>query len=370
MISSDLIPFNDLSRTEPELLNAIQERMNSVVKSGWYVMGPEHLSLESELSKYLGVEHVINVANGTDALQLGLAALGVKARDLVVTVANAGGYTSVATRLLGAIPAYCDVDENTHLMSAETLRNCLSNLSKLPSAIVVTHLYGALAPVQELKVVADEFEIPILEDCAQSLGARVGHLYGGTLADISTTSFYPTKNLGALGDGGAVFTNDEVYANRVISMRQYGWNGKYNMEFLGGQNSRLDEIQAAVLRIKLPMLDKWNHRRREIHSRYEAANNGKIKLVNSASESFVAHLAVATSTKRDDVQGFLANKGIKTEIHYPVPDHKQSISAPFERAEDLSVTDRLSSEIFSLPLFPELRDSEINHICEVLSELE
>lgn len=369
MTASELIPFNDLSRTPAELLSNIQSAISDVVASGWYVMGPEHNSLEQELAQYVGVKHAVNVANGTDALQLGLAALGVSAGDVVVTVANAGGYTSIATRLLGAVPAYCDVDARTHLMSAETLEVCLTELSKKPAAIVVTHLYGALAPVAEIKKIAEQHGIPVLEDCAQSLGAATAGKRGGSLADIATTSFYPTKNLGAVGDAGAVFTNDDRLAHNVKTMRQYGWNGKYNMESTGGQNSRLDEVQAAVLRVKLPLLDSWNQRRRDIHSRYEAASSGTVAFVNRSNESFVGHLAVVTSPNRSLLQEKLAKSGIKTEIHYPIPDHKQTLPAPFERATDLSVTERLATEIFSLPLFPELTDSEVDRICEALSEL-
>lgn len=363
------IPFNDLSRTPEDLLARIQDAASKVISSGWFVMGPQHNALESELAHYVGVSDAINVANGTDALQLALAALGVEAGDLVVTVANAGGYTSIATRLLGAIPAYCDVDEKTHLMSAATLRACLENVSKLPKAIVATHLYGALAPIADIHAVAQEYGIPLLEDCAQSLGAAVGGKRGGSLAEISTTSFYPTKNLGAVGDAGAVFTSDPELATTLRRMRQYGWNGKYNMEFTGGKNSRLDELQAAVLRIKLPLLDGWNERRRQIHQRYESVSSSAFSLVNSSQESFVGHLAVAVTSQREHIQATMAERGIKTEIHYPIPDHHQPLAAPFERAEDLSVTDRLAGEIFSLPLFPELTDVEVDRICEGLSSL-
>jgi dTDP-4-amino-4,6-dideoxygalactose transaminase len=369
MASIEQIPFNDLSRIPNDLLAQIQSAVSDVVASGWFVMGPEHNALELELSAYVGVKHAINVANGTDALQLGLAALGVSAGDLVVTVANAGGYTSVAARLLGAVPAYCDVDEQTHLMSPVSLRTCLEELSKKPAAIVVTHLYGALAPVADIYAVAQEYEIPLLEDCAQSLGASVNSKRGGSLAEIATTSFYPTKNLGAVGDAGAVFTNSDELAQKVKTMRQYGWNGKYNMEFNSGQNSRLDELQAAVLRIKLPLLDSWNQRRREIHSRYEAASNGEVTFVNTSTESFVGHLAVVTSPNRTQLLKFFSDRGIKTEIHYPIADHQQLLPAPFERSQDLSVTERLTTEIFSLPLFPELTDSEVDRICDALTEV-
>jgi aminotransferase EvaB len=374
IISSEpLIPFNDLGRVSPELLAELQAAAARVIASGWFVMGPEHEALEAELASYVGVKHAVNVANGTDALELALGAIGVVRDDLVVTVANAGAYTTVATRLLGAIPAYCDIDPQTHLMSAASFEECLAGLDKTPRAVVVTHLYGALAPVADIARIAVSHGILIVEDCAQSLGAIVGGVRGGSLADVATTSFYPTKNLGALGDAGAVFTSHNDVAARLRYLRQYGWSGKYSIEHVGGRNSRMDELQAAILRVKLPLLDGWNARRRDIHAFYEAANRAHsdsgIELINTANESFVGHLAVGVSASRDDAREKLLARGIKTEIHYPIPDHQQRVDAPFAGARELPVTEWAAQAVISLPVFPELTETDVARIGAGLAAL-
>ncbi|MDH6536588.1 DegT/DnrJ/EryC1/StrS family aminotransferase [Aurantimicrobium minutum] len=362
-----VVPFNDLGRGTRDLRTQIDSAIARVVSSGWFVLGPEHDALEIELSEYLGVKHAINVGNGTDALELALAAVGVTAGSQVVTVANAGAYTSTAALLLGAEPVYCDVDSTTLLMSVETLETTLASLAEKPQAIVVTHLYGALAPIPELVAVARKHNIAIVEDCAQSLGATLGGRRGGSFADISTTSFYPTKNLGALGDGGAVFTNNDELADKVRRMRQYGWASKYSIEYAHGKNSRLDEIQAAILRVKLPLLDAQNERRRNIHSQYESAAHEGIALVNPTTESFIGHLAVVVSDNRDAARASVEASGVKTDVHYPIPDHRQKFPDFVPREASLPVTEWAATSIFSVPLFPELEEREVHVITEALS---
>lgn len=363
-----VVPFNDLSRGTSDIRDQIDVAIARVISSGWFVLGPEHDALESELSEYLGVKHTINVGNGTDALELALAAVGVKAGSQVVTVANAGAYTSTAALLLGAEPVYCDVDPTTLLMSVETLESTLASLAQKPQAIVVTHLYGALAPIPELVAVALKHNIAIIEDCAQSLGATLEGRRGGSFADLSTTSFYPTKNLGALGDGGAVFTNNDELANKVRRMRQYGWGSKYKIEYSHGRNSRLDEIQAAILRVKLPLLDKQNQRRRLIHAQYEAANHEGLRLVNSLREGFIGHLAVVISENRNLARSLVEQSGVATDVHYPIPDHKQLFPEFVPRPTSLEVTEWACQSIFSVPLFPELEQHEVDRVIEALTK--
>lgn len=367
MISSVKVPFNDLGRGTEAIRFEIDEAISRVVSSGWFVLGPEHNALEEELAKYLGVEHAVNVGNGTDALELAMAAVGVKSGSQVVTVANAGAYSSTAALLLGAEPIYCDVDSKTLLMSAETLEETLRKLSDKPQAIVVTHLYGALAPMNTIAEVASRHGIPLIEDCAQSLGAKLDGKFGGTFGDIATTSFYPTKNLGALGDGGAVFTNNSEYAASIRRMRQYGWASKYEIKYSHGKNSRLDEIQAAILRVKLPLLDQNNDKRRAIHQRYETLENQNLKLVNRSGESFIGHLAVLICSGTKDIREKLSQSGIQTEVHYPIPDHKQLFPDFVPRKMPLEVTEWASKNIFSIPLFPELSNNEVDLICNALS---
>lgn len=365
-MTEEVIPFNDLGRGTSDIRDQIDSAIARVLSSGWFVLGPEHDALETELSEYVGTKHAINVGNGTDALELALAAVGVKSGSQVVTVANAGAYTSTAALLLGAKPVYCDVDPKTLLMSVDTLETLLSQLPEKPQAIVVTHLYGALAPIEDLATLARRYDISVVEDCAQSLGASVKGLKGGSFGDISTTSFYPTKNLGALGDGGAVFTNNDDLAENIRRMRQYGWSSKYQIEYAHGKNSRLDEIQAAVLRVKLRMLDKQNDLRRSIHAQYETAALGDMKMVNSASESFIGHLAVVFSENRDSHRRKLDSAGIKTDVHYPIPDHKQHFPDFIPMRTSLPVTEWATQSVFSIPLFPELRQPEVDRIMEAL----
>lgn len=364
--SPDRIPFNDLSRTPADFAAQIESAVARVLASGWYVLGPEHDAFEAELAEYVGTSDVVLLGNGTDALELGLAALGVGAGDRVVTVANAGAYSTIAMRLLGAVPVFAEVSADTHLMTVETFAAALASSPQTPRAVVVTHLYGAVADVEGIAALARRHGIAVLEDCAQSLGARRDGRLAGTVGDLATTSFYPTKNLGALGDGGAVYTNDPALADAVRRMRQYGWTSKYRIEFDHGRNSRLDEIQAAILRIKLPHLDEWNERRRAIHSRYEAASGS---LVHSADEAFIAHLAVATSPHRDRVREQLASAGVSTDVHYPLPDHQQAFPGGLASVS-LPVTERLAGEVFSLPMFPELTESEVDRISEALAAAE
>jgi len=365
--TSTTVPFNDLSRTSPEMSAEIRDAMARVVASGWYVLGPEHDAFEAELADYLGSDHAVALANGTDALELSLSALGVTAGDTVMTVANAGGYTSVATRLLGAEPVYADVSSDTLLLSVKTATEALDALRTPPRVLVVTHLYGAMAPIAELVELAHSRGIAVIEDVAQAIGARAGGRAAGTFADIGTTSFYPTKNLGALGDGGAVVTSNAELAATVRSLRQYGWTSKYRIGRARGRNSRLDELQAAILRVKLPHLDAMNARRRAIHARYEAVSSDALRIVNRSSESFIGHLAVGVASDRDAVRAALDAAGIRTDVHYPIPDHRQDWPGP--AAVELPETEAASASVVSLPMFPELTDGEVDRVVGALQSI-
>jgi dTDP-4-amino-4,6-dideoxygalactose transaminase len=368
MSSAEVVPFNDLSRSHGVIRDAVDAAIARVLSSGWFVLGPEHDAFEAELAAYLGPTYAIGLANGTDALELALAAVGVGRGDRVVTVANAGGYTTIAARLLGAVPAYCDIDPLTMQASAETVRATLDALDVAPAAIVVTHLYGAMAPVEDIVALADERGIPVVEDCAQALGARRDGRAAGSFGLAATTSFYPTKNLGALGDGGAVLTSDPGIAERVRRTRQYGWAAKYRIEQDRGRNSRLDELQAAILRAKLPGLDAANARRREIHDRYREATGDGRRMVSGSGEDFIGHLAVLSSPRRDRDREALAASGIKTDVHYPIPDHRQPLIAA-EQTVSLPETEAAVETIVSLPLFPELSDDEVERVCTALRSL-
>ncbi len=359
------IPFNNLARGVHAIRAELDAAVARVLDSGWFVLGPEHDAFETELASFFGAHHAVLVGNGTDALELGLAALGVGPGDRVVTVANAGGYTSTAVRKLGAIPVYADVDEVTLQMSPAGLQDVLGALATPPKVVVVTHLFGAVGEIEDVVRIARSGGARVLEDCAQCIGATVGGGAAGTFGDIGTTSFYPTKNLGALGDGGALVTDDGDLAATLRRLRQYGWESKYSASTPGGRNSRLDEIQAAVLRVKLPLLTAGNERRREIHRTYENSDASGL-LLHRAGPSYVAHLAIVRSANRTALREAFRVAGVLTDVHYPVPDHRQHVAADETPVVKLPVTERAASEVLSIPVFPELRDDEVARVADIL----
>lgn len=363
-VETQTIPLFDLSRETNEQRSALSGAWDVVLDSGSVIMGPQHNAFEAEFASYVGAAGSVGVANGTDALEIALACIGVAAGDTVVTVANAGGYGSIAALRLGARPVFCDVDNQTLLMSAETLTATLDQLDQAPAAIVVTHLFGALAPIEEIVQIAHAAGIPVVEDCAQSIGARVNGQHCGTFGDIATTSFYPTKNLGAIGDGGAAFSMNAELLAAARTARQYGWSQKYHVDAQYGRNSRLDEVQAAVLRIKLGEFEHRMQQRRDIHARYFEANPGLF--VSAPADSFAPHLAVIRSAHRAAIAEQFSAAGISTGVHYPILDSQQLAWSTY-RTGPLPVSERAVDEILSIPMFPTLRDDEVERVCAVLS---
>lgn len=323
-----------------------------VLDSSHFILGKEVEGFENAFAGYCGVPHCVSVGNGTDALELGLRALGIRTGDTVVAAANAGFYGSAAIRLIGAIPVYVDVDPVTLTMSPERLRVALE---AKPKAVIVTHLYGQLADIESIIASAAEEGIPVIEDCAQAHGAMRDGRRAGSFGSVGCFSFYPTKNLGAMGDGGAVITSDKSTAGRLKQLRQYGWSTKYNVELPCGRNSRMDEIQAAILHDRLPLLDKWNAERREIALRYKTAFSGlPITCTHSSGEDYVAHLFIIRVKHRDSFREFMKKHGVTTEVHYPIPDHLQSGYTASQNPAGLPVTEEACSKVVSLPCYPGL----------------
>jgi dTDP-4-amino-4,6-dideoxygalactose transaminase len=357
------VPLNDLSRALQSERAELLDAMTRVVDSGWLVLGPEHTAFESELAGFLGVRHALGVASGTDALELAMRAVVPADRPVVVTAANCGGYSTTAARRAGLTLRYADVDEDTHLLTPATLAPVLS---PDVGAVVVTHLYGRSADVAAIRAVCEPHGIRVIEDCAQALGATRPEGRVGSLADVAAFSFYPTKNLGALGDGGAVATGSDDVAATVRELRQYGWQGKYTIGRTGGVNSRLDEVQAAVLRTRLPRLDAGNARRRAVLGAYAAAAPAGVRVLPADGPDHVAHLAVVVTDERDRLVAHLAEHGVRTDVHYPVPDHRQPAIAAEHADVHLPVTERLAARVLSLPLFPELTDDEVARVAAAL----
>ncbi len=357
-----MIPINDLTRGIAQS-EEVAEAIARVLKSGYWIQGPEHAAFEREFAEFLGADYLVSVASGTDALEIALRSVGCKRGSKVITVANAGGYTSIAAAIIGCEVIYCDVDADRHLMDPDAL---LPLLSKKISAVVVTHLYGNVAPVSLIKSMCDRFGISVIEDCAQATGASESGNRVGTIGHVGTFSFYPTKNLGGIGDGGALATNHPEVRQRMIELRQYGWASKYKIDIPGGMNSRLDEIQAAVLRVVLPKLDSMNQKRRIILEKYsEAIKESEIRLVTSSHPGNVAHLAVLEIPEnhgRGRFRNFMNEHGIHTDIHYPILDCDQKGLTSAIPSSNLERSRKVSSLIVSIPLFPELSEDELTQI--------
>jgi aminotransferase EvaB len=355
------IAINDLGRHTQATEDVVRPAFERVLRSGWYVLGQEGAAFEREFADYCSTSDCIGVANGTDAIELGLRAIGVGPGSRVATVANAGFYTTTALTALGAEPVFIDIDHQTYLMDLDRLNEVAAR--GYLAAIVVTHLFGLLHDMAAVLHIANRAGIPVFEDCAQAHGACRDGRMAGSFGAAASFSFYPTKNLGALGDGGAITTNDQAIATKIRSLRQYGWESKYRAVLPGSRNSRLDELQAAALRAKLPSLDRWNERRRAIATRYsQEITHPRVACPSVYGEEFVAHLYVVQCEERDDLRAHLASSGILSDVHYPIPDYRQPALERIRQWEALPVTDRLASTILTLPCYPELQDSEVARI--------
>ncbi|HYR06012.1 MAG TPA: DegT/DnrJ/EryC1/StrS family aminotransferase [Gallionella sp.] len=355
--------INDLNRHTQPIQAALSTAIGRVLHSGWFVLGPEVRAFEEEFADYCGTSHCVSLANGTDALELALRALGIGHGKTVLTVANAGMYGTAAILATGAMPVYADILPDTLLMDVADLQHMLNR--QQVDAVIVTHLYGLLADIPEIVRMVHAHKIPVIEDCAQAHGAMLHGQKAGSFGDIGCFSFYPTKNLGALGDGGAIVTSHADLAEKVHRLRQYGWSSKYHANLAGGRNSRLDEMQAAVLRVMLPLLDQWNRRRREIAARYtEGITNPAVITPAIHEEEYVAHLYVIRTTRRDSLKQHLAEAGIPSDIHYPVPDYMQASCRHLFEDIDKPVTSQAGAEVLTLPCFPEMSDGEIDMVID------
>jgi len=343
------VPFFSAAAVNP--VAKARASLDRVIARQWYVLGEEVAAFEHAFAAYCGAAACVALANGTDALELALRASCVGRGDTVVLAANAGFYGSTAVRLVGAEPCYADVDEQSLCISTAAVAQALKQGPV--KAVIATHLYGQLADIEAIASLCQSHDAVLIEDCAQAHGATRNGSKAGSFADIGCFSFYPTKNLGALGDGGAVTCRDEEIADRVRALRQYGWDRKYHNAIGGGRNSRLDELQAAVLNDKLPGLDAANEQRREVARFYQQALAGlALALPPSCGDDFVAHLYVVRSRQRDALRDFLAARGIETAVHYPVPDHRQ-LAWPMP-AVSLPATEAACESVLSLPCYPGL----------------
>jgi dTDP-4-amino-4,6-dideoxygalactose transaminase len=363
-----IIPFNDLRRQYDSIKPIVDEAIARVLASGWYILGPEVEAFENDFAAYCGTSYCVGVANGTDALEIGLRALGISAEDEVITVANAGMYSTTAIRAIGALPVFADIVPDTMTLDPAALDSLTTARTR---AVIVTHLYGYITRMSEIKAFTQHHGLALVEDCAQAHGAVYDGRRSGNWGDVGCFSFYPTKNLGALGDGGAIVTSNLHVTQRARMFRQYGWTRKYEAEVSGGRNSRLDELQAAVLRAKLPYLDSWNQSRYKIAKQYEMGLAHTPLRLPEISDGFqmVNHLFVIRVSDRKHLRAVLHEKGIGNDVHYPIPDHMQTVCMDLGyRLGRLPETEFAANEVLSLPCFPELHTSEVDQVISVIRD--
>jgi dTDP-3-amino-2,3,6-trideoxy-4-keto-D-glucose/dTDP-3-amino-3,4,6-trideoxy-alpha-D-glucose/dTDP-2,6-dideoxy-D-kanosamine transaminase len=355
------VPLNDPGRLNAALQEELEAAIQRVVRSGRYVLGEEVSAFEEAFAAFCGTRHCIGVGNGTDALELALRGLELGPGDQIATVANAGMYATAAIMAVGARPLYIDIEPVSMNMSAASLEQRVGETTK---AVIATHLYGQLAAMEELRTVAQRTGLSLIEDCAQAHGAERDGRRAGSYGDVGCYSFYPTKNLGALGDGGAVVTNDGDLGERLIALRQYGWRQRFVSTPPLGRNSRLDEIQAAVLLVKLQHLPEWNAERRAVIARYgeRLAEHGLL-LPRISGQDHAAHLCVVRTEVRDQLQKHLRQHGIDAAVHYPLPDYRQpSIVAIIGEGEALPETEAATARILSLPCFSGISEPEMEAV--------
>jgi dTDP-4-amino-4,6-dideoxygalactose transaminase len=366
-VSTDRIPFLDVAAAYAELKDELDDAVRRVMASGQFILGPEVTAFEDEFAAYCGTRHAIGVGSGLDALRLVLLGYGIGPGDDVLVPSNTFIATWLAVTQAAARPVPVEPDPATHNVTVGAVEAALTPSTK---AIMPVHLYGTPVDMDALLAVGREHGIPVIEDAAQAHGARCRGRRTGGLGDAAAFSFYPGKNLGALGDAGAVTTDDDALAERIRMLRNYGSRVKYHHD-LQGTNSRLDPLQAAALRVKLRHLDEWNERRRAVAVRYLERLAGSQGLVLPQVPDWaepVWHLFVVRTPRRDVFQERLAEAGVDTIIHYPIPPHLTgAYASDFERGE-LPVAERLAAEVLSLPMGPHLALEDADRVAAAVRE--
>ena len=371
-----MIPFANPHATYRHRKKDIFAAIERSFDSGWYILGEEVERFETLFASYVGVDHAVGCGNGTDALELALRAANVGSSDAVFTVSHTAVATVSAIERCGAVPVLVDVDNNSMTMDPESLERTLEHIVTTrpdlqPKAVIPVHLYGHMCDMSAVRALAEKFGLFVLEDCAQAHGAKYKGSTAGTMGDAAAFSFYPTKNLGALGDGGASVCNDQSLADTLRALRQYGWRQRYISD-CSGINSRLDPVQAAILQVQLAYLDEDNARRRKIAAIYDAKLPKDALMIPKVSTDVlhVYHLYVVRTPKRDSLHQFLKDRGVGSAVHYPLPVHLQPayIDKVLLDPCGLHVTERISGEVLSLPMFPQLSDEDAISVCNAVAD--
>jgi len=362
-----MIPFAELRSQYASIKDDIDEAIQRVLENGWYILGENVERFEKEFADYCGAKYAIGVGSGTEALHLALLACGVQPGDEVITVPNTAVPTASAISFANAVPVFVDIDPVSYNMDPTQIERRITPRTR---AVIPVHLYGQAADMDPILEVAHRHNLKVVEDAAQAHGTEYRGKRVGALGDVGCFSFYPSKNLGAYGDGGAIVTNDEDLAQNAFLLRNYGQKTRY-YHSTKGFNSRLDELQAAVLRVKLRYLDSWNEARRQRAARYDRllANSGVTTPAEMPYGRHIYHLYVIRSPKRDDLQRFLESRGIGTIIHYPVPIHLQEAYQDLGQAPgSFPIAERHAREALSLPMYPELPEESIERIAEAIHD--
>jgi dTDP-4-amino-4,6-dideoxygalactose transaminase len=370
-----LLPFADPKASYQAHQEEIAAAVRRVLEGGWYILGPEVKAFEREFAAFLGMTYAVGVGSGTEALHVALRACNIGPGDTVLTVSHTAVATVAAIELAGARPILVDIDPRTFTIDPnrleDTLRQCWGTEGQAtagrPKAVVPVHLYGHPAEMPAIVEIARRHELRVIEDCAQAHGATLQGRKAGSWGDVAAFSFYPTKNLGSLGDGGAVVSNASDLAERARLLREYGWRERY-VSASPGFNSRLDEVQAAILRVKLRYLEQENVRRRELARTYTdllASTSLQLPQTVSGVEP-VYHLYVVRTPQRDQLQAFLREQGVATAIHYPIPVHLQPAyqGRVAIGAGGLAETERACREILSLPMYPQMTEEQVRYVGE------
>lgn len=360
-----MIKFLDLYKINERQRPEIDAAVKRVLDSGWYLLGKENERFSADFAKFCGVKHVIPVGNGLDALRLIIKAYGFGKGDEIIVPANTYIATILAISDNGCTPILVEPDINTYNINPDLVEAAITEKTK---AIMVVHLYGQAVEMEKIWALAKKYNLKVIEDAAQAHGAAYQGRKTGNLGDAAGFSFYPGKNLGAIGDAGAVTTNDDELADKIAALRNYGSKVKYQ-NLYQGLNSRMDELQAAILDAKLPLLEKDNERRREIADYYrQHITNPKIVLPKSKfREGHVFHVFAVRTAERDRFQRYLSENGVQTVIHYPVPPHKQPA---YKELNHLSfpITEQIHREIISLPISPVMSQEEIEQLVEIVNK--
>ena len=360
-------PKANYLKKEKRIINTITKVLNS----GNYILGSETKKFEEEFAEYNNCKYGIGVGNGTDALTLSLRSIKIADNDEIITVANTAAATISAIVQSGAKPIYVDINEKSFNINIDLIEKNITNRTK---AIVIVHLFGNPVNPEPIKYLAKKYKLNVIEDCAQAHGAMYNGRKVGSFFDLSAFSFYPTKNLGCYGDAGIILTDKKSSEKKIKALRQYGWEDNEKYCFQHGFNSRIDEIQSSILRLKLNYLDKENKKRNKIASIYNEYLSGNKKIIIPTSERKAFHVyhqyVVKLKVDRKEFMKRLFEKGITTSIHYPIPLHKQQA---YKINKSLPATEKISKQIVSLPMYPELNGNQIKYICsniiKVLSEL-